>query len=99
MSSKQQLQRDREYFKFVVSGINKPINKESLTKFELEAWNIILDKIELLVKNHDNCSRTLGLRVPEHKCWCGKTGKYYIQVGADNDPDRFIWVCNKHKEL
>ena len=61
MSSKQQLQRDRAYFKFVVSGINKPINKESLTKFELEAWNIILDKIELLVKNHDNCSRTLGL--------------------------------------
>ena len=82
MSSKQQLQRDRAYFKFIVSGINRPINKTSLTKFELEAWNTILDKIELLVKNHDNCSREFGLRVPEHKCWCGKAGKHYIKVGA-----------------
>ena len=34
MSSKQQLQRDRAYFKFVVSGINKPINKEEMKFYE-----------------------------------------------------------------
>ena len=78
MSNKQELQRNRSYFKFVVVGLNKPIHTESLTSDELYNWQLILEARDRIIALFENNSRSLGLNVPEHKCWCGKPAKEQI---------------------
>ena len=92
MTEKQRLQRDRAYFKFVLTGLSKPIQTRSLTEEETISWNTILNLRSELIAAHDRNSRQLGLKVPEHRCWCGKEAKTQIEEFRASS-----WVCNKHK--
>ena len=93
--NKQQLAQKRNYFKYVLTGLVKPIDYNCLTEEEKISWNAIINLKTSLLSNFDNISRQLGLKVTEHRCWwCGKPAK--LQVYYDKE---FIWVCNKHKEL
>lgn len=91
-TSKQKLQRDRAYFKYVLTGLPKPIVLASLSEEERINWNTIINLISSLVNQFDKNSRELGLNVPEHKCWCGKEGKYNSSI-----PGKY--VCKKHVEF
>lgn len=94
MTSKQKLQRDRAYFKFVIAGLYKPIKEESLTPNEQVLWQSILLRRTSLLQDHDNNSRALGLKVPEFRCWCGKEGKYNPEY--DLSYTDCTKVCKKH---
>jgi hypothetical protein len=99
MTPKQKLQKDRAYFKYVLSGIPKPIKEESLTQEEQILWQSLLLKRNSLLTNFENNSRELGLRVPEHRCWCGKAAKIEV-LGVDYyENGSKDWVCNKHKNI
>lgn len=91
--TKLQLAQKRNYFKFVLSGMYRQIYTEALTEQEQEAWFGILNLREQLIDNFEDNSRAKGLRIPEHRCWCGKEAKYIWLRG-----DKEIWVCNKHKK-
>ena len=93
MTPKQKLQKDRAWFKFVLAGIPKPINLESLNEWEQEEWATILNIRDELLDKFDKTSRNLGLNVPEHKCWCGKPAKVQVDYYGDG---KLRWVCNKH---
>ena len=97
MSTKQQLQRNRAYFKFVLSGLNKPIVLESLSPLERTRYARLLEARDEILNDFDITSKSMGLNVPEHKCWCGK--KATVQKLETNIPGMqdLIWVCNKHK--
>ena len=95
--SKLQLAQKRNYFKYVLSGMNKPIDLTVLTPYEIGRFNTIKEAIKDLIDNFDNNSRLNGLNVPEHKCWCGKEAKYtkdYVEKGQNS-----TWVCKKHLEI
>jgi hypothetical protein len=90
--TKQQLAQKRNYFKYVLTGMLKPVDINCLGPAELSAWNEIQ-----LIKKHvldqfDWNSKQLGLKVPEHRCWCGKEGKY-------NSAKAGKYVCKKHLEF
>jgi len=91
--TKLQLAQKRNYFKFVLVGLFKPIDNDVLTEWELEEWATILNIRDELLEKFDENSRELGLKVPEHRCWCGKEAKSIWLRG-----DKEIWVCNKHKK-
>lgn len=94
MTEKQKLQKDRAWFKYVIAGLAKPINLDSLTEHEQYLWKQLLINREILLNNFDDNSNLKGLKVPEHRCWCGKEGKYkshnYLHEG---------FVCKKHINL
>ena len=93
MTPKQKLQRDRAYFKFVLSGIPKPIKLESLSEIEQLVWKEMLSARKALLDMHDECSIELGLNIPEHRCWCGKPAKVQVDYYGAGE---LQWVCNKH---
>lgn len=94
--TKLQLAQKRNYFKYVLTGIPKPIDLEALTVEEQSCWDTILSARAELLKKFDDRSKIKGLSVPEHRCWCGKEAKYtldYVEEGKSA-----TWVCKKHKE-
>lgn len=97
MTPKQKLQKGRAYFKYVLVGINKPIDLTTLSEYEQEEWATILNIKDNLLDTFDKESRLLGLNVPEHKCWCGKPAKYLVkgEEGTTENPE--IWYCKRHK--
>lgn len=96
MTEKQKLQKDRAWFKYVLTGLYKPIELKSLTDYEQEEWATILNIRDNLLDVFDKKSKELGLNVPEHRCWCGKPAKLQVDYYGKGN---LIWVCNKHKEL
>lgn len=51
----------------------------------------------MLNTNFDKGSKKLGFRIPEHRCWCGKEGKY----PATNETWKLFGtthVCKKHRD-
>lgn len=93
--SKLKLAQKRNYFKFIISGMLKPIDLDCLTKGELEMWNNISSQVNLLKQGFDNNSRQLGLNVPEHRCWCGKPAKLQVDYYGNG---YLVWLCNKHEK-
>ena len=90
--TKKELAQKRNYFKFVLSGLYKPIDKSVLTEYEQERWDEIMNiRLELL-HNFDENSRQKGLNVPKYKCFCGKKAKYKV------DYEGLGYVCKKHYE-
>lgn len=95
--TKQQLAQKRNYFKYVIMGLYKPVDTSILTDLELDLWNKILLHRSTLLSIFDNASKDKGLKVPE-KCWCRKPAKY-SPIGY---PDYFInefphvKVCKEH---
>ena len=94
---KQKLAQKRNYFKYVLHGIFKPIDLECLTEWELEEWATILDIKDDILSKFDNNSRVMGLNVPEFKCWCGKEGKYPPSQEYPEMIRRNMKFCKKHK--
>lgn len=93
-TDKQKLARNRNYFKFVLTGIYKPIKLESLTEWEKITWNQILELRDKLIQEFDTNSRDLGLNIPEHRCfYCYREAKrtYYDKFHGKDVP-----ICNKH---
>ena len=93
MTPKQKLQKDRAWFKYVLTGLIKPVALESLTGPELFAWNQIKGHVKVALEEFDKHSRELGLNIPEHRCWCGKPAKVQVDYYGT---DELQWVCNKH---
>lgn len=89
--TKQKLAQKRNYFKFVLTGMTKPIDFNVLTEWEQEEYSTILNIKDDLIEKFDNNSRKMGLTVPD-KCWCGKSAKYK-PIGY---PDYINKVCKKH---
>ena len=90
--TKQQLAQKRNYFKYILTGLIKPVDASCLGPAELSAWNEIQLIRRGILDQFDWNSKQLGLKVPEHKCWCGKEGKYNsIEAGK--------YVCKKHLEF
>lgn len=94
--TKLQLAQKRNYFKFVITGMFKPVDAHVLTDRELTLWKEILDNRDELLRIFDVCSRHKGLNVPEHKCWCGKPGKYDV---PEDYPYHQGKVCKKHLKI
>jgi hypothetical protein len=93
MTEKQQLQKDRAYFKFVLVGLPKPIQKRSLTPTEIKLWDNIMEARLVLLNSIDETSRQLGLKVPENRCYlCGKEGTEAFENGSLGT----IFTCKKH---
>lgn len=91
--TKLQLAQKRNYFKYVLTGMFRRIDYDILTEWELEEWATILNIRDELIDKFEANSRLMGLNVSEHKCWCGKAGKY------DSVDSRHIIgqkVCKKH---
>ena len=95
MTPKQKLQQSRSWFKFRLLGAYTPISSEFLTSDELANMSLILEARSRILACFDDNSRGLGLKVPEHRCWCGKEGKLQINSMITGD---LIWMCSKHKE-
>lgn len=96
MTPKQKLQKDRAWFKYVLTGLPKPIKLGSLSEYEQKQWNEVLLIRNGLLSEFDFNSKKLGLNVPEHRCWCGKPAKVQVDYYGT---DELQWVCNKHIEL
>lgn len=90
--TKQKLAQKRNYFKYVLAGMSKPIDIEALTDSEIFAWNQIKAHIKITLDEFDNNSRKMGLIVPD-KCWCGKPAKYEPIGYPDYMSNK---VCKKH---
>jgi len=89
--NKQELARKRNYFKFVLAGMHKPVDLTVLTEEETSLYLQIRDIRKKLMNNFEHNSRHKGLNVPKHRCWCGKEGKY------KSKDDYYIgFVCKKH---
>lgn len=94
MSELQQIQRDRAYFKFFLTGLPKPINTKSLTGPEQFGLRQILNQRDALLKEFDKNSKELGLRVPEHRCYNdGCRNKPINEVSYNGET---VWFCKKH---
>lgn len=90
-SELQKTQRARAYFKFVLTGLSKPIKKEFLTKEEQKSWNKILDLRKDLLEIHDENSKEMGLKIPEHRCFaCNKPAEREMEDG---------WLCDLHYKM
>lgn len=94
MTPLQKIQKDRSYFKFVISGLPKPIQLESLSDIEKQLWKELLSIRKSLLDNFEETSRTFGLKVPKNRCWCGKEGKYESKDGYFKG-----LVCKKHIDI
>ncbi len=94
--TKLQLAQKRNYFKYVLTGIPKPIDLNVLSEYEQEQWATILNIKDNLLASFDQISKEKGLRIPEHKCWCGKEAKYTLDSVVRDESA--TWVCKKHKE-
>lgn len=91
--NKQKLAQKRNYFKFVLSGLFKPIDSSVLTEWEQEEWSTILNIRDELISKFDSQSREKGLNAPKHRCWCGKEGKYKPEYKTFFNVK---FVCKKH---
>lgn len=96
MTEKQKLQQGRAYFKFILTGLVKPlISSVQITKEERELWEEIIAVRNKLLDMCDENSRTLGLNVPEHRCYvygCYNKAKYEVK-DIFGDP---VYACKKH---
>lgn len=95
MSRLQDLQRQRAFFKFIIMGLNKRPALGCMSSEEYTKWSNILTLRDELIAMHDTISESMGLRIPEHRCWCGKEGKY---ISNRQYQDGENWVCKKHLE-
>lgn len=87
--TKLQLAQKRNYFKFVLMGMFKPIDANVLTPYELQKFKELMEIRKELIESFDVNSKIKGLNVPEHRCWCGKEGKYKTDYTNK-------LVCKKH---
>jgi len=60
--TKQQIAQRRNYFKFVLTGMPKPIDKRVLTATELSWWETMLTTRNEILKNFDNSNVIMGLK-------------------------------------
>lgn len=80
---KQQLAQRRNWFKYIVSGLFKPVDLEALTADEKMMWKEILTLRSELLNTFDYNSRLLGLKTPKH-CWCDKIARYLNTPGYNS---------------
>lgn len=92
--SKQELAQKRNWFKYILSGLFKPIDYGVLSEHERSLWEEMLQCRAELLQGFDETSKEMGLKVPEYRCWCGKEGKYDPPDYVSQD----IKVCKKHRE-
>ena len=92
-TSKQVLAQKRNWLKYRLMGTYIHITgTEFLTEEERININAINNLRTQLIASFDKCSKELGLKVPEHRCWCGKEGKYNSTILGK-------YVCKKHLEF
>lgn len=92
-TNKQALAQKRNWLKYRLMGTYIHITStEFLTEEERISINAINNLRTQLIANFDKCSKELGLKVPEHKCWCGREGKYNSTINGE-------YVCKKHLEF
>ena len=99
-TEKQKLARRRNWFKLEILGIH--FSKYGLTTTEEEDKLIeqISELRNQLIRQFDENSKKLGLKVPEHRCWCGKEGKYPTTLPyIDSICERTVThLCKKHRD-
>lgn len=73
---KVELARKRNFFKYLVVGLHKPVDSSILSEDELIEWNKIMSARGRILDNFDDNSKEFGLNVNTiPKCWCGKRRK------------------------
>ncbi len=93
--NKFKLAQKRNYFKFVIVGLPKPIDKNALTDRERTLWNNIMKSREELIRSFEGSSRAKGLNVPSNRCIyssCRNKANKYTST-FENDKS----ICKKHK--
>lgn len=94
-TEKQKLQKARAFFKYVLSGLIKPVNYTYLSYEEKILWTEIKAKQKRLLTIHDDNNREFGLNVPKFRChFCSKEAVYNT-VASELDEYR---LCKKHFE-
>jgi len=68
MTEKQKKQKARSWFKFVITGLAKPVQKKHLSEKEKFLWKTIENIRAELLLIHDATSREMGLDVPYKRC-------------------------------
>ena len=92
-TSKQSLAQKGNWLKYRLMGSYISIPEATfLTEEERISVNAINNLRAQLIAHFDNCSKELGLKVPDHKCWCGREGKYNSTINGK-------YVCKKHQEF
>lgn len=71
---KRKLAQKRNWFKYVITGLSKPIDKSCLSLLEIEEWDKILKAGEKILSSFNNTSKQAGLTVIK-PCWCGSRRK------------------------
>jgi len=71
---KRKLAQKRNWFKYVITGLSKPIDKSCLSLLEIEEWDKIIKSRETILKSFNNTSKQAGLNVIK-ACWCGSRRK------------------------
>ncbi len=66
-NTKQQIAQKRNYFKFVLAGMKKPIDISVLTLEEQCFYNNLLEYRQKLISNFDKGSLEMGLKVNNKK--------------------------------
>lgn len=91
--TKKQLAQKRNYFKFVLTGLVKPIDVDCLTNTEIELWDSLLTVRQQLLEGFNDNSVEMGLNVPK-KCWCGKAATVIVNIAEHPLNGRL--TCKKH---
>ena len=72
---KKKLAQRRNWFKYVITGLIKPIDKECLSMLELEEWDKIIKARETILKSFNNTSKQAGLNVITPCSFCDSKRK------------------------
>jgi hypothetical protein len=72
--TKQELARKRNYFKFIITGLPKPVDMNILSSLERAEWVKILEARKLILERFNETSKVKGLNVII-PCWCGSRRK------------------------
>jgi len=95
MSQLQELSTYRNWLKFRLTGMYIPFDNEKLTILEKTRIKKINDYIRVVINDFDNNSGTLGLKVPEYRCYyekCRCKVTRIIDFGLDTE----VKLCKKH---
>lgn len=95
MITKQQLAQKRNYFKFYLSGLHRPIDLSILTAEERIKFARLNFLIKSLKDEFNINSHIKGLNVPEHKCWDLGCKNKVIDLYKDTSE----YTCKKHSKI
>ena len=82
--TKKELAQKRNWFKYQLLGMIKPIDKECMSNKEKREWQQLIILRNQILKSFDSTSIEKGLNVP-NKCWCNKPVYKQLKTCKEHD--------------